>query len=123
MAENQLIQRNERIRVEARETDWGTLLGRAVDDLTRIVHSEAQLLTLSLKTLFDEEVDRVIAFIITGTLMAGGGICLLAAAILFLHEFAMLPWWASFGAVGLALFAIAILVGSFASSRPRPVAS
>ena len=121
MAENQLIHRNDRLRVEARETDWGTLLGRAVDDLTRIMHSEAQLLSLSLKSLFDQEIDRVIAFVITGALMAGGAICILAAAILFLREYLMLPWWQSFGAVGLALFAVAIGVGAFASSRPKPV--
>ena len=124
MVENQLVHRNDRndrIRVEARETDWGTLLGRAVDDLTRIMHSEAQLLSLSLKALFDQEVDRVIAFVITAGLMGGGAICILAAAILFLREYLMLPWWQSFGAAGLALFAIAIGVGAFASSKPRPV--
>ena len=120
MAENQIIHRTDRIRVEAHETDWGTLLGRAVDDLTRIVHSEAQLVTLSLRTLFDEEVDRVLAFAVTGVLIAAGGLCALAAAILFLHEYALLAWWQSFGIVGLVLFAIAIGVGAFASSKPRP---
>jgi len=120
MAESQIIPRADRIRVEAHETDWGTLLGRAVDDLTRIVHSEAQLLSISLKTLFDEEVDRILAFAVTGVLMAAGAICVLMAAILFLHEFAKLPWWQSFGIVGLVLFGIAIAASAFASSRPKP---
>jgi hypothetical protein len=122
MAENQLIHRNDRIRVEARETDWGTLLGRAVDDITRILHSESRLVMIGLKTMFDEEVDRVMAFALTGVLMATSLMCVLAAAILFLHEYALLPWWQSFGIVGLALFALAIGVGGFASSRPKPPA-
>ena len=121
MAENQLIHRTDRIRLEARETDWGTLLGRAVDDITRIIHSESRLLTISLKSLFDEEIDRMMAFAVTGVLIAGGAICILIAAILFLHEFAMRPWWQAFGIVGLALFAIAIAAGAFAASKPRPV--
>lgn len=122
MAENQLISRTDRLRAEARETDWGTLIARAVDDITRILHSEFRLLTASMKTVFDEEVDRVLAFVATGVLMVGGAICVLAAAILFLHEYAMLPWWQSFGITGLALFAIAIALGAFATSRPNPPA-
>jgi hypothetical protein len=120
MAENQLIPRNDRIRDEARDTDWGTLIGRAVDDITRIVHSEFRLLTVSMKTVLDDEIDRVLAFIATFVLMAGGAICVLAAVILFLHEYAMLPWWQSFGITGLALFAIAIAVGAFARRSRTP---
>jgi hypothetical protein len=120
MAENQIIHRTDRIRVEARETDWGTLLARAIDDLTRIMHSEAQLLTIGLKTLVDEEVERILAFAVMGVLIGAGGLCALATAILFLHEYAKLAWWASFGIVGLALFGIAIAAGAFASSRPKP---
>ena len=123
MAENQLIHKDDRIRIEARETDWGTLLGRAVDDVTRIIHSESRLLTISLRSLFDEEIDRVMALAMSGVLMAMGALCVFVAAILFLHEYAMLPWWQSVGIVGLVMFAIAIATGAFASSRPRTVAN
>ena len=75
MAENQLIHRNDRIRAEARDTDWATLIGRAVDDITRIVDSEFRLLSASMKTVLDEEIDRVLAFVATGVLMVGGAIC------------------------------------------------
>lgn len=117
MAENQLIHRNDRIRTEAREADWASLLARAIDDMTRIVHSELRLLTAGMRTVLDEEIDRVLAFVATGVLTVGGAICVLAAAILFLHEYAMLPWWQSFGITGLVLFAIAIALGAFATSR------
>ena len=52
--------------------------------------------------------------------MAAGAICLLAAIIMFLHEFLLLPWWESFGITALGLFAVAIAVGAFASARPKP---
>jgi hypothetical protein len=123
MAENQLIHRQDRIQAEARDTDWATLIGRAVDDLTRIVHSELRLLSASMKIALDQEVDRVLAFVASFMLMAGGAICILAAVIFFLHEFARLPWWQSFGITGLGLFAIAIAVGAFAGSRPKPPAA
>jgi hypothetical protein len=123
MAENQLAPKNDRIRTEAREADWSSLLARAIDDMTRIVHSELRLLSASMKTMLGEEIDRVFAFLATGVLMVGGAICGLAAAILFLHEYAKLPWWQSFGITGLALFAIAIAVGAFATSRPKTLAT
>lgn len=122
MAENQLIPKNDRIRAEARDTDWGTLIARAVDDITRIVHSEVRLLIAGISTVFDQEIDRVLAFMAIGVLMVFGAICVLAAAIFFLHEYVMLPWWQSFGITGLALFAIAIAIGAFATSRPKPPA-
>jgi hypothetical protein len=119
MAENELVRKNDRIRREARDTDWGSLLARAIDDMTRIVHSELRLLSASLKTTLDEEVDRVLALAATGMLMVGGAICVLAAVILFLHEVLMLRWWASFGITGLVLFAIAIGLAAFATSRRK----
>jgi len=120
MAENQVVPR-ERGRDPQRtvDADWSTLVARAVDDISRIIQSEIRLLTANLKTVLDEEVERVLAFVASGALMAGGAICLLAAVTLFLHEFVMLPWWQSFGAVGLGLFALAIAIGAFASRRPK----
>jgi hypothetical protein len=118
MADNQLTP-NDRVSIEARETDWASLLGRAVDDLTRIMHSELRLLSVSMKSALDEEVDRLLALVGTGVLMIGGVICALATLILFLHEFAMLPWWQSFGITALILFAVAIALRAFAARRPK----
>ena len=118
MAEHQLIPRSDRVRAEARDTDWSTLIGRAVDDITRIMHSEAQLLVAGVRGALSEGIDRLVALVATGVAMAIGAMCMLAAAILFLHEYVMLPWWQSFGIVGLALFAISLALGAFATSRP-----
>jgi len=122
MAENQVV-KNDRIRTEAREADWSTLVARAIDDITRIVQSEARLLTAGMRTVLAEQIDRIFAFVATSALMAAGGICLIVTAILFLHEFVMLPWWQSFGITALGLFALAIAIGAFASSRSRPPAT
>ena len=120
MAENQLIPSSGRVRAEARDTDWATLIARAVDDMTRIMHSEGQLLVAGVRRALSEGIDRVVALFVTGVAMAAGAMCLLAAAILFLHEYVMLPWWQSFGIVGLALFAISVALGVYAGSRPTP---
>jgi hypothetical protein len=122
MAENQLTPRNDRVRSEARQTDWASLIARAVDDMTRIVHSELRLLSASMKTALDEEVDRVLAFVASGMLMLAGALCILAGFIMFLREYATLPWWQSFGIAALVLFAIAVGLRAFASSRSKPPA-
>ncbi len=113
MADNQVVHR-ERARAEDREPDWSTLMARAIDDITRIIQSEIRLLNVGLKSIFEEQIDRVLAFVTTGALMAGGAICVFAAVIFFLHEYMRLPWWQSFGIIGVALFALAIGFGSFA---------
>lgn len=122
MAENQLIPRHDRIQEDARETDWPSLIARAVDDITRIVHSEFQLLVVGMQAALDEGIDRVLAFVATAILMIGGAASLLAAVVMFLHEYLMLLWWQAFGITGLALLAMAIALGAFASRRPKPPA-
>ena len=119
MAANPLTTRDDRVHAEARGTDWGSLLARAIDDMTRIVHSELRLLSASMKVVLDEEIDRVLALAVTGLLMVGGAMCMLATVILFLHEFAMLPWWQSFGITALLLFAFAIAIRAVGSSRKK----
>jgi hypothetical protein len=118
MAENPLV-KHDRIRTEARDTEWSTLLARAIDDITRLAHSEVRLMTAGIRTALTEQTDRIFAFFATGALMAAGALCLIAAAIMFLHEFARLPWWQSFGITALALFAIGIAIARFAWRRPQ----
>lgn len=122
MAENQLTPGSDRIRSEAREEDWTSLFARAVDDLTRIVHSEFRLLVAGIKGVMDEEIDRVLAFVVSGVLIFAGALCLLAAIIMFLHEFLQLPWWQSLGITAIAMFVIAFALRSFASRRFSPPA-
>src|ERR1022692_1163268 len=102
MAHNQIIPSSETPSGED-HPDWTTLVARALDDITRIMQSEIRLVTTSMRTILAEQTDRVLGFIASGVLMVFGMMCILAAAILFLHEYAMLSWWQSFGITGLAL--------------------
>ena len=118
MAHNQIIPSSETPSGED-HPDWTTLVARALDDITRIMQSEIRLVTTSMRTILAEQTDRVLGFIASGVLMVFGMMCILAAAILFLHEYAMLSWWQSFGITGLALFAIAIAVRAFSAPRSK----
>ena len=51
MTENPLSPKNDPIGTEAREADWATLFGRAIDDIAQIVQSEAHLLTAGMRTV------------------------------------------------------------------------
>ena len=117
MDDNQIAPAVERIREEASERDWASLLARAVDDVTRIVHSEFRLLVAGMKTVLDEGIDRILAFIAIGVLMMIGAVCLIAAIIMFLREFVGLPWWQSFGVTAIAMFAVAIAIRAATSRR------
>ncbi len=123
MPENQLIRRSDRIAPDsAAAADWASLVARAVDDITRIVHSEFRLLVAGMQTVLDEGIDRVLGFVATGVLLMAGGFCMLAAIIMFLHEFAMRPWWQSFGLTALLMFGIAIAVRAATTRRTVPPA-
>ncbi len=123
MPENQLIPRNDHIDVEsAASADWASLVARAVDDMTRIVHSEFRLLVAGMQSVLDEGIDRVLGFIATGVLIMAGALCMLAAIIMFLHEFMLLPWWQSFGITALLMFGIAIAIRAATMQRPVPPA-
>jgi Putative Actinobacterial Holin-X, holin superfamily III len=119
MTENQLTPKNDPIGTEAPEADWATLFARAIDDIAHIVQSEARLLTVGMRTVLAEQVDRIFTLVAIGALLAVGAVCLVAAAILLLHEFFLLPWWQSFGLTAGALFAVGIAIAAFATIRRK----
>ena len=84
--------------------EWPALIGRAVEDLSCILHGEVRLLELGIKSTVQREIDRaIIAALALATLLLGLG-CLTAAAILGLHEVLRTAWWAAFAIVaGVAL--------------------
>jgi hypothetical protein len=82
---------------DASETleDWPTLLGRAVDDVTRILQSEAKMLETSMAAALETRLASALATLAAIAVMICGGVCILCAAILLLHEW--LPLWQAFG--------------------------
>ena len=96
------------VRDEQRASDWSTLLGKLVDDFTRILRGEARLLGATIALKIDSLVVRSVRLMVLAALALAGLACLLAAAILLLHQW--LVWWASFGVMGAALLFIVLVV-------------
>ncbi len=68
--------------------DWPTLVGRAVDDVTRILQSEAHMLETSMGAALETRLASAIATLTVVAVMVCGGVCMLCAAILLLHRMA-----------------------------------
>jgi hypothetical protein len=94
--------------------DWPTLVGRAADDITRILQTEAHMLQTSMGAELGSRLANAIATLTIVAVMICGGICLLCAAILLLHEW--LPLWQAFGLAGVGVLLIGI--ASYTSMKP-----
>lgn len=88
-------------------TEWPTLLGRMVDDLSRIVEKELRLFEANMVGLLSSTVDRALAGMLMVAASVFGAGFLLIALILFLHQW--LAWWQAVGIVGLAMIFPALL--------------
>jgi hypothetical protein len=96
------------------QQDWPTLVGRAVDDITRILQSEAHMLENSMSAALETRLANAIATLTIVAVMLCGGVCILSAAILLLHEW--LPLWQAFGLAGVAILIVGI--ASYAIMKP-----
>ena len=94
--------------------DWPTLVGRAVDDVTRILQSEAHMLENSMSAALSTRLASAIATLTVVAVMLCGGVCILCAAILLLHQW--LPLWQAFGLAGVAILIVGI--ASYATMKP-----
>jgi hypothetical protein len=88
--------------------DWPTLLGRAVDDVTRILQSEAHMLQTSMGAMLETRLASAIATLTVIAVMICGAVCMLCAAILLIHEW--LPLWQAFGIAGVGILLIGIAI-------------
>src|SRR5277367_535751 len=85
-------------RAPATMQDWPTLVGRAVDDVTRILQSEAHMLQTNMGAALETRLASAIATLTIVAVMISGAVCIVCAAILLLHQW--LPLWQSFGIIG-----------------------
>ena len=86
--------------------DWPTLVGRAVDDITRILQSEARMLETSMGAALETRLASAIATLTVVAVMICGGVCMLCAGILLLHQW--LPLWQAFGIAGIGILLVGI---------------
>jgi VIT1/CCC1 family predicted Fe2+/Mn2+ transporter len=94
--------------------DWPTLIERAVDDVSRILRSEAHMLQTSIEATLEAQISNTVALLTIVAVMISGAICILCAAILLLHQW--LPWWEAFGIAGLATLVVGVVIN--AARRP-----
>jgi putative superfamily III holin-X len=77
--------------------DWATLVAQAVDDVSRILHSEAELLQINLTSKLRSQIDYAAATFAMVAAFICAAICVLAAVILLLHQSFVrwqgFPWW------------------------------
>ena len=88
--------------------DWPTLMGRAVDDVTRILQSEAHMLETSMSAALAARLANAIAKLTVLAVMLCGGVCILCAGILLLHKW--LPLWQAFGLAGATILMIGVAI-------------
>ena len=89
--------------------NWPTLLGRAVDDVSRVVHAEMRLFEAHLAASAEALVENAyVALIVLATFVIAE-ICIGAAAILLLHQW-LLSWWLSLGLLGTTTFAAGLVL-------------
>ncbi len=99
--------------------DWPTLVGRAVDDVTRILQSEAHMLETSMSAALASRIANAIATLTIVAVMLCGGVCVLCAAILLLHQWILL--WQAFGLVGATILLIGVAI--YAVRKPAAATS
>jgi hypothetical protein len=102
-------------RASTADADWPTLIERAVDNLARILRSEAHMFQTSMEAALEQQISRTVAHLTIIAAMISGALCILCAAILLLHQW--LPWWQAFGITGVATLLLAIV--SNAATKPR----
>lgn len=100
--------------------DWPTLVGRAVDDVTRILQSEARILQTNMGAALETRLASAIATLTIIAVMISGAVCIVCAAILLVHEW--LPLWQSFGIIGGGILLVGLAAYAISKS-PAPVES
>jgi hypothetical protein len=100
----------------AQEThaDWATLVAQAVDDVSHILHAEADLLQINLGAALRAQIDYAVATFAMVAAFICATICTLAALILFLHQSFLwwhgFPWWEALAVGAFLMFVVGIAI-------------
>ena len=90
--------------------DWPTLIARIVADVARIVQTEIRLFEASLNPILSAAIDRLLGSTIALGAFLAGGLCLLSAAVVFLHRWL---WWDA----SLAIAGVVSFIAGYAAAR------
>jgi Putative Actinobacterial Holin-X, holin superfamily III len=101
--------------------DWPVLLGKAIDDISRIAHAEIRLLGLHLAASIENAIDDALTVMMASAAVMCALLCFVAALIMLLRLW--LAWWLAFGLAGVAMLIVGLSLYYFLSSRSRRTAS
>ena len=99
---------NDPRKVEAQ--DWPTLVARIFTDVARIMQTEIRLFQASLNPILSAAIDRLLGSTIALGAVLAGGLCLLAAVVVFLHRWL---WWDA----SLAIAGVMSFIAGYAAAR------
>ena len=108
-----------------RHPDWATLITDAVDEVTRILRSEANVIRVSIGASLRAEVNYALAVLAMAGALMCAGVCALAAFIVFLHQshadlnWQGLAWWQSFSAGAILMVVVALIIRAIAGRPPQ----
>ncbi len=102
-------------RSPASDSDWPTLFERLLDDVSRVLRAEVQLLQSKLISAIQPQVSNALILLTIVGMIICGAQCILCAAILLLHQW--FPLWQAFAIAGLSILVIAFVIR--ATTRPR----
>jgi hypothetical protein len=97
------------------EGDWSTLVGRAIEDVSRIIQSEIGLLETTLRAVVEEQTDYALANLAAVAVMICAALCMLVALILFLHQWLQL--WLAFAIAGIVASTAGIAIHAAVGRR------
>ena len=90
--------------------DWSTLVARIVADVARIGQTEFRLFQASLNPILSAAIDRLLGSTIALGAFLAGGLCLLAAFVVFMHRWL---WWDA----SLAIAGIVSVIAGYAAAQ------
>jgi integral membrane sensor domain MASE1 len=115
MEENQHLRRNGAREIHA---DWATLIAQSVDDVSRILHSEADLLQINLTAALRMQIDYAVATFAMAAALISASVCAVAALVLFLHQsfpgWQGFPWWQALAIGAIVMFVVGLAIRQMA---------
>ena len=90
--------------------NWPTLVARIVSDVARIGQTEIRLFQASLNPILSAAIDRLLGSTIALGAFLTGGLCMLAATVVFLHRWL---WWDA----SLAITGVVSFIAGYAATR------
>jgi hypothetical protein len=87
--------------LEEETANWPELLSKTIEDLSRIVRTEMELVVAKLGLLLEAQTDKIAGMVFLVVALSYGSLFLLGGIVLLIHLW--LAWWLSFLITGAAI--------------------